>query len=336
MPGSQDSEGDLDYILDSALADFDNDTVSRDSGRLRGLSGDVGTAGGTRDSSHVRSQLEAGAGERERVGDVSGEGAQAFENAASALNALELDGVGGDGEEVEDPDGEDMKLVEQFLKSLSTEFEKMGLPDEGDAATAVPNRKRSSDASHVRPDAGDAGASVNGTAEEDIDRLTRELESILARGGRLSAGGGLSATQQCGSSGARALGSEVPAGESNDFENIIQSVVGELLSKDILRSPMEQMRDSYQKWLPTNQESLSKGDLARYRKQADIVSSICSEYEKEDCNTGNVMNLLQKMQETGAPPPEVMSHLGTEEGPGSEKGDSALADLEKLGKCPVQ
>jgi hypothetical protein len=51
------------------------------------------------------------------------------------------------------------------------------------------------------------------------------------------------------------------------------------------------------------------------------------------------MGLLQEMQDTGAPPGEVIRRLGEDQNGGSDSSPSVggpLGDLEKLAKCPVQ
>lgn len=348
MPGSDGSDGDLDGILDSALADFDSD------------SGGAPAEPSVAPAPSASAQRPAG-----RAQDATGElpGAVA-EDCAAIQDALEALNELGSGASVADGDGssecgaEDMKMVEEFLKSLNSQFEKMGLPDGdgeaaeagcGDAAGSAPRPVPSAAGVDSGPEPGANPHLPRGgpaQSEEDIDRMTRELEKLLNGGDKLAPSSlfDASAGVPGASAGAapRGSGGAGNAGGGNEFENVIQSVVGELLSKDILSGPMKQMRDAYRTWLPTKQSELSVEDAARYKSQEEIVSRICAEYDKDDCSVGNVMDLLQKMQETGAPPPEVMAHLDSDEGSGSERGDgqgtnpSPLADLEKLGNCPVQ
>lgn len=132
---------------------------------------------------------------------------------------------------------------------------------------------------------------------------------------------------------------------------MVESIVGEILAEDVLREPMEQMRVAFSDWLPENRGSLPAADAARYDKQADIVGRICKEYERGNTQTAHVMALLQEMHDTGAPPPEVMSQLGGQEGAegaaagidglgavgmgaGERAGDGGEGDLPQ--DCPVQ
>ena len=53
--------------------------------------------------------------------------------------------------------------------------------------------------------------------------------------------------------------------EGNDqFKGALDSVVGEILSKESLHKPMKHLRDAYPDWLEKNWESLSDADLERY------------------------------------------------------------------------
>lgn len=332
MARTEGEDDDLDGILDSALAEFDDGPP-----RVPVL----GTAAGA-EPFLTPPSTNSGVDGKAMAGDASGgaktegcaEGVRAFEEALTALNALDPNGASGGPDAGPSEEG-DIKLVEEFLKSLSTHFESVGLPVESGGGAAGGGATAADDASRAARAALGSGV----TSEGDIDQLTRELEALLAGGG-----GGLSEAGPCAvPAGAAASGegaASAAGGGGGEFEKMVESVVGELLSEEILRSPMEQMRDAFGKWLPANADQLSEADAGRYRRQADIVGRICAEYERETCRTGSVMELLQEMQETGAPPPGVMAQLSAEEGAGgggSNSGEgSAASAFEKLGDCPVQ
>ena len=54
----------------------------------------------------------------------------------------------------------------------------------------------------------------------------------------------------------------------------------------------------------------SAEDHARYTRQLAVVREICDTYEKEPDNTDKVVELMQRMQECGQPPPDIVKELG--------------------------
>lgn len=172
-------------------------------------------------------------------------------------------------------------------------------------------------------------APQDGDGEEVNDADMKMVEEFMASLG--SSLGGLGAPG-AGGDGTR----EVPAGEGEpgpggvpgaglgadgvvpNMEKLVESIVGHLVSEDVLKSPMLQMRAAYAEWLPKHAEELSEEELGRYGKQQELVEEICKRYEN-GADSGTIMELLSKMQETGSPPADVMKGLSGE----GENGDMA-------------
>eukprot|EP00172_Hildenbrandia_rubra_P000982 Plantae.Rhodophyta-Hildenbrandia_rubra.ctg15765.p3 GENE.Plantae.Rhodophyta-Hildenbrandia_rubra.ctg15765~~Plantae.Rhodophyta-Hildenbrandia_rubra.ctg15765.p3 ORF type:complete len:254 (+),score=64.26 Plantae.Rhodophyta-Hildenbrandia_rubra.ctg15765:3058-3819(+) len=132
------------------------------------------------------------------------------------------------------------------------------------------------------------------------------------------------------------------------FEGMLEKIVGRLLSKEIFRGPMLQMRDAYAGWIPENEGKVDGKDMERYKKQSGLVEDICSEYAGEG-NFEKVMVLLESMQACGSPPKEIMEKLSAEGvdpdflgasagGAGLDSNSEQLPpELEKLNdQCKVQ
>lgn len=96
-----------------------------------------------------------------------------------------------------------------------------------------------------------------------------------------------------------------------EVERLVESIVGHLLSEDVLKTPMAQMKRAYAEWLPANKESLSKEDVTRFSRQRELVDEICEKYDTH-APSSEIMELLSQMQETGAPPSEVMRQLSSD------------------------
>lgn len=262
------SEDELDDILDDALEAFD---TSRKAASIPAAKcGDEGASSTGKAGDESSSADEA-------PPEVSVEAAKAFEDALKALGDFGLDENGND----DDVSEADMKLVEDFMRSIGSSFGGMDGP---------------------RPKGNAAGAGQ-------------------------SAGAG-----QAGASGG------IGAGTAPDVEKLVESIVGHLLSEDVLKSPMLQMRAAYAEWLPKNAEELSAEELGRYSRQQELVEEICEQYESGSASSG-IMELLSKMQETGAPPAEVMKGLSMD----ADNSDGGLGpamgvpEMEKMMEsCGVQ
>lgn len=99
-------------------------------------------------------------------------------------------------------------------------------------------------------------------------------------------------------------------GESPIVERLVESIVGHLLSADVLKQPMRQMRVAYAQWLP-KQTSLSDEQRRKYERQQQLIQQICQKYDR-GASTTEIMQSLSDMQETGEIPEGVMSQLDTD------------------------
>lgn len=252
-------EDELDGILDDALDAFDvvRRPATVPTGCMQG--GDATSLSKTPDEPSPADEAPP---------EVSVEAAKAFEDALKALGDLGIDQ--GDADEEED-----MKLVEEFMKSLGGNILDFNMPgmDGNAAATGSANRGEGQ---------GSAPAIGPGT------------------------------------------------GPSPGMEKLVESIMGQLLSEDVLKAPMLQMRTAYQEWLPKKAEELSAEELGRYTKQLEIVEEICEKYESGAATTV-IVELLTKMQECGAPPAEVINSLpGDADNADGDFAGTAQPDMEKL------
>jgi len=96
-------------------------------------------------------------------------------------------------------------------------------------------------------------------------------------------------------------------GEVNDtaFDGLLDSLVGQLLSKDVMVEPLKMLHDEFPRYLRANGQSLSTQDVHRYTKQQEIVGRILQAYEERPEDTDHVARLMQEMQLYGPPPAEM-------------------------------
>eukprot|EP00898_Chlorokybus_atmophyticus_P005852 jgi/Chlat1/6268/Chrsp44S09053 len=105
-------------------------------------------------------------------------------------------------------------------------------------------------------------------------------------------------------------------GGEGEVQSLMDSMMRQLLSKDVLAEPMRDIAERYPAWLERNAATLPPEDLRRFRKQHEHVQEICQLYETDPENFPRLVQLLQEMQDCGQPPQEIVKELA----PGMEFG----------------
>ncbi|XP_066538231.1 peroxisomal biogenesis factor 19 [Hoplias malabaricus] len=97
-------------------------------------------------------------------------------------------------------------------------------------------------------------------------------------------------------------------GDDGNILPIMQSIMQNLLSKDVLYPSLKEITEKYPDWLNSNRESLPPEDLRRYEQQYKIMGEICAQFERDSDTASsfeNVLELMQKLQDLGQPPKEL-------------------------------
>ncbi|CAI5722774.1 unnamed protein product [Peronospora effusa] len=116
-------------------------------------------------------------------------------------------------------------------------------------------------------------------------------------------------------------------GEKNDFQDLVDGMMQQLLSKDVMYDPMKQICERYPEWLDEKKPLLSKGDYERYGKQYQYFQQIVAMYESEPDNYARLSELMQEMQETGQPPSEIVKDLA----PGLQFDEEGMPIMPNMG-----
>ncbi|KAJ4955906.1 hypothetical protein NE237_012689 [Protea cynaroides] len=96
---------------------------------------------------------------------------------------------------------------------------------------------------------------------------------------------------------------------SQDMESIVETMMQQLLSKEILHEPMKEIAERYPKWLEEHASGLSKEEYDRYSHQYELIKDLNEVYEKDPNNFPKIVELMQKMQECGQPPNDIVHEL---------------------------
>lgn len=99
------------------------------------------------------------------------------------------------------------------------------------------------------------------------------------------------------------------AGGEGDFSKVLEGMMAQLMSKEILYEPLLELHGKYPGWIAAHPDDARIGE---YKAQAALVKEIIEkfedrEYRDEDAaKKEEVMTLMGKMQELGSPPAEIM------------------------------
>ncbi|KAE8727775.1 Peroxisome bioproteinsis protein 19-1 [Hibiscus syriacus] len=99
---------------------------------------------------------------------------------------------------------------------------------------------------------------------------------------------------------------------SQDMESIVETMMQQLLSKEILHEPMKEIGERYPQWLEENKANLSKEDYERYSHQYELIKELNGVYDNDTNNFTRIVDLMQKMQECGQPPNDIVQELAPE------------------------
>ncbi|KAG6811334.1 hypothetical protein H0H92_007955 [Tricholoma furcatifolium] len=147
------------------------------------------------------------------------------------------------------------------------------------------------------------------------DGLPKELEALLAAMGGAGAGAGEGENEE-------------------ELAGLLESMMGELMSKEVLYEPLKELSESYPGYLANPPEPLSPADHSRYTKQLECVTKILAVFDKPSYSDSDpaskeaVTTLMSEMQGYGSPPAEVMGPIppGLGLGPdGAPNGECVVA-----------
>ncbi|KAL1547511.1 peroxisome biogenesis protein 19-1-like [Salvia divinorum] len=96
---------------------------------------------------------------------------------------------------------------------------------------------------------------------------------------------------------------------TQDMESIVETMMQQLLSKEILYEPMKEIGERYPRWLEENRAKLTDEEYTRYSNQHQFIKDLNQVYEAEPENFNKIVELMQKMQECGQPPNDIVQEL---------------------------
>ncbi|XP_035676799.1 peroxisomal biogenesis factor 19-like [Branchiostoma floridae] len=287
----------LDDLLDSALSDFDK-AKTKDAGKA--AEGQAAGADGGKPAG-------VGAGEPQSGGESFPTDEEAL---FSEVFEQELAG------QIADEFEKAMKTLEEENPQLMAQFSKLA-----EAAAKASDIEQGPEAS---PEGGTT--ELASSLSQTLQSMAQNAEEL--QNNPLTEDDLLKAMSDLG------LGSEGTAegAGATDLLPMMQTMMKNLLSKEVLYPSLKDICQKYPDWLEQNKSKLSQEDNQKYSQQFELMKQICGEFESEaETDAEEVkakrfektLDLMQKMQDLGQPPKELVGEMA----PGIEFDEHGVPKL---------
>lgn len=97
-------------------------------------------------------------------------------------------------------------------------------------------------------------------------------------------------------------------GDDAEGSGLMDTVMEGLLSRDVLLPSLQELSRKYPPWIEANASTVSAAQMDLYRQQHAYIIQIIALYEShsDKAPTEAVLSLMEKMQELGPPPKELL------------------------------
>ncbi|KAL7333177.1 Peroxisome chaperone and import receptor, variant 2 [Mucor circinelloides] len=126
--------------------------------------------------------------------------------------------------------------------------------------------------------------------------------------------------------------------DNGEFEGVLEGMMSQLMSKELLYEPMKDLAQKYPAWLEEHKDTADKADYEKYKQQHVICQQIVAKYEapnfdeKNEAQGKEIMDLMTKMQDLGQPPAELLDEMA----PGMNFGNpEGMPDMKDLENCNI-
>uniref|UniRef100_A0A7S2BNY5 Pex19 protein n=1 Tax=Octactis speculum TaxID=3111310 RepID=A0A7S2BNY5_9STRA len=168
-----------------------------------------------------------------------------------------------------------------------------------------------------------------GDGATDVDRSVAQTLEMLAENAKDMEGMSSTQVEGFGEDMMNNMMAEFEKlGEKEDFNQVVDGMMRQLLSKELMYEPIKQVCEKYPEWLAVQVDSLDKEEYERYGNQYQFFQRIRAVYETEPDNLARLMELMHDVQQYGQPPAEIIKELA----PGLEFNAEGMPVMPGLGE----
>ncbi|KAI9568668.1 Pex19 protein [Boletus coccyginus] len=197
-----------------------------------------------------------------------------------------------------------------------------GMDEMSDPSASTSYARTPADASSPRPKEDNFQSRIRST----VSRL-RESESGLQSSDSSASAGG--EPLQSLLSQLEGLGDGDGAEGEEQLQEMLEAMMGQLMSKDVLYEPLKELHDKFPEYLTKNASTISPQDKARYEAQISCIKRLIDAFEEptyrdeDEKAREKIVALMTELQSHGQPPEDVIGPLP----PGLSMGADGPPDM---------
>uniref|UniRef100_A0A7S4R4K2 Peroxin-19 n=2 Tax=Ditylum brightwellii TaxID=49249 RepID=A0A7S4R4K2_9STRA len=212
------------------------------------------------------------------------------------------------------------KMLEQFMKQMQGFQEETASPSSSSQTKSKSqpskNKKQpSSPSTTPQQQTPSATSQTEGEGGTDVDKTVAKMLDDMAKANAAASTTSIPSTETANfdEMGEQMMSSMMAEfqnmAEKEDADDVIEGMMKQLLSKELMYDPMKQVLDKFPKWLAEHKDHLTEEDYQRYGQQYQYFQRIVAVYETDPNNFSRLMELMQDIQEYGQPPAEIIKEL---------------------------
>ena len=116
-------------------------------------------------------------------------------------------------------------------------------------------------------------------------------------------------------------------GEKEDYNEVVDGVMRQLLSKDLMYEPTKLICEKYPEWLAVQRKNLTLAEYENYGRQYQCFQKLLAVYDTEPDNFPRLMELMFDLQQYGQPPAEIIKGLA----PGLKFDENGMPIMPNMG-----
>ncbi|CAM9570174.1 unnamed protein product, partial [Ectocarpus fasciculatus] len=116
-------------------------------------------------------------------------------------------------------------------------------------------------------------------------------------------------------------------GEKEDYQEAIDNVMRQLLSRDLMYEPITQVCNKFPEWLAIHRPNLRESDYMNFGKQYQIFQKLLAVYDMEPDNFPRLMELMFEIQQYGQIPAEIIKDIA----PGLKFDENGMPVMPNMG-----
>ncbi|KAI8052031.1 Pex19 protein family-domain-containing protein [Syncephalis plumigaleata] len=223
-----------------------------------------------------------------------------------------------------DTDGDLQASMEQFFQHMQT-----GSTANDETKTSSTSTKNSGTTSATNTNRNEKPQNFQDTITETMNRLRNSSDQAKTESKTASEDDGQDALM------AEMLRQMEQLTDSGEFDGLIDGMMGQLMTRDVLYEPMKELAEKYPAYLAEHKEKIPADTYTQYEQQYTYVNKFSTFNDDLAAAAAEVdstiSELMQKMQDCGQPPKELLEQLA----PGMDFNEDGIPNPPDMEQCSI-